>query len=331
MRRLVLLVALAGLVLLVAPPPSPVHLSYVTSDSMAPTLETGDAYLVIDWGTPTTGDILVYDAETREGYTTHRIVGTTPAGYQTQGDANPTMDQASGEPPVTEDQILGTVLSVGDQPLAIPLLGSLAATVGVQDAALLIVGLLGVGAVGQRTKRVPDRPVPRVSSVFLALAALFVITAALSLTMAPTTHTITYTATETGSEAPAAVPVGEQSTVELTVDVHGLPLTHTVFEADGATITSVENGAGGATLTAALPARAQPGRFDVAVTAVPYPQTLPGETIAALHGIHPVAARLATIAAAVLPLWLLYWLCVDGQSLLRLPVNHRLPMWGDRR
>jgi signal peptidase len=331
MRRLVLLVALAGLLVLVAPPPSPVHLSYVTSDSMAPTLEAGDAYLVVDSGAPTTGDVLVYDAETREGYTTHRVVDVTDNGYMTQGDANPTPDQASGEPPVTEDQILGTVLSVGDQPLAIPLVGSLAASVGVQDAALFIVGLLGIRAVGQRNAELPDRSAPRVSSVFVPLVVLFVIAAALSLTIAPTTQSMTYTATESGSAAPAVVPVGEPSTVELRVAVRGLPLTHTVFEADGATVTSVESADGGAMLTATLPARAEPGSFDVAVTAVPYPQTLPAATIETLHAVHPLAARLATIGAAVLPLWLLYWLFVDGRSRLRTPANRRLVTWGDRR
>ena len=61
MRRIALLLALAGVLLLVAPPPSPVHLSYVTSDSMAPALETGDAYLVVDAGEPTTGDVIVYE------------------------------------------------------------------------------------------------------------------------------------------------------------------------------------------------------------------------------------------------------------------------------
>lgn len=331
MRRLVLLVALAGLLVLVAPPPSPVHLSYVTSDSMAPTLEAGDAYLVVDSGTPTTGDVLVYDAETRAGYTTHRIVGVSEEGYQTKGDANPTTDQASGEPSVTEDQILGTVLAVGDQPLTIPMVGSLASTIGVEDAALFMVGLLGIRTVGQRRAGLPDRSATRVSSVLVPLAVLFVVAAALSLTIAPTTQSMTYTATESGSAAPTTVPVGESSTVELVVDVRGLPLTHTVFEADRATVTSVERGPDGAMLTAELPARAAPGSFDVVVTAVPYPRTLPATTIEALHAVHPLVARLATIGVAVLPLWLLYWLFVDGQSFLRMPANRRLAKWGDRR
>jgi hypothetical protein len=104
-----------------------------------------------------------------------------------------------------------------------------------------------------------------------------------------------------------------------------------VFEADGAAVTAVDREPGSAQLTAELPARSAPGRFDVDVTAVPYPQTLPVATIETLHAVHPHVARIATIGAAFLPLWLLYWLLVDGRSVIRAPVSRRLALWGDRR
>jgi signal peptidase len=330
MKRIALLVAVATVLLLVAPPPSPIHLSYVTSDSMAPTLETGDAYLVVDGGTPSTGDILVFDAETRAGYTTHRVVEVTPEGYLTQGDANPTTDQAAGEPPVTEDQTLGTVLTVGDRPLAVPLVGLFATAVGGTETILVAAGLLVMGVVGRPSGGLPDRAAVRVRSVFVPIAVMAVLVAVLSLTLAPTTHALTYTATDFDSPAPDAVPVGERSTDELRVAVHGSALTHTVFEADGATVTGVDREGGGALLTVDLPAREAPGSFDVGVTAVPYPRTLPVATIETLHAVHPVAARFATIGAAFLPLGLLYWLFVDGKALLRTPRNRRLAPWGDR-
>lgn len=331
MRRIALLLAVAGFLVLVAPPPSPVHLSYVTSDSMAPSLETGDAYLVVDAGTPTTGDIVVFDAETREGYTTHRVVDVTAEGFLTKGDANPTNDQAAGEPPVTEDRVLGTVLSVGDHPLAVPLVGSLVTAVGGLEVLLFAAGLLVVGAVDRSKRGLPDRPAVRVRSVFVPIAVLFVLVAALSLGVAPTTHAVTYTATDSGTSAPDAVPVGEASTDELRVDVRGSPLTYTLFDADGATVIDVERGADGALLTLDVPARQEPGAFDVLVTSVPYPRTLPAATIETLHAVHPVAAGLGTLGAAFLPIGLLYWLFVDGRSLVRLPLNRRLALWGERR
>lgn len=330
MKRVALLVAVAAVLLLVAPPPSPVHLSYVTSDSMAPTLETGDAYLVVNAGAPTTGDILVFDADTRGGYTTHRVVEATPDGYLTQGDANPTIDQATGEPPVTESQILGTVPTVGDRPLAVPLVGSLAATVGSRETLLVAAGLLVVSVFGGSKGSLPDRPTVRVRSVFVPIAVMAVLVAVLSLTMAPTTNSLTYTAIEFDSPAPDAVPVGEASTDEVRVDVSGSFLTYAVLEADGATVTDVDRSDGGVRLTLELPAREEPGSFDVAVTAVPYPRTLPVATIGMLHAIHPIAAGAGTLGTAFLPLGLLYWLFVDGRSLLRAPLNRRLATWGER-
>lgn len=331
MRRIALLVAAAALLVLVAPPPSPVHLSYVTSDSMAPALETGDAYLVVDAREPAPGDIIVFDAETREGYTTHRVVGVTDEGYLTQGDANPTVDQTAGEPPVPEDRTLGTVPTVGDRPLAVPLVGSLAATVDSRETLLVAAGLLVVSVLGGRKGSLPDRPTVRVRSVFGPIVIMAVLVAALSLTMAPTTNSLTYTATEFDSPAPDAVPVGEASTDELEVAVRGSFLTHTVFEAHGATVTDVDRGDGGARLTLELPAREEPGSFDVAVTAVPYPRTLPVATIEMLHAVHPIAAGAGTLGAAFLPFGILYWLFVDGRSLLRMPLNRRIALWGNRR
>lgn len=109
----------------------PVLLAYVTSGSMAPTISTGDGYIVLPSviaGPVEKGDIIVFHAKTLHGgggaLTTHRVVGKTPEGFITQGDGNPFTDQAGGEPPVKPVQIVGQAVLIGGEPIVIPHLGT---------------------------------------------------------------------------------------------------------------------------------------------------------------------------------------------------------------
>lgn len=109
----------------------PVLLAYVTSDSMEPTLSTGDGYLVLPsvvTDSPEEGDIIVFNAKTLNddngGLTTHRVAEKTDQGVVTQGDNNPFTDQGGGEPLVKDHQIVGKAVLIGDSPIVIPHLGT---------------------------------------------------------------------------------------------------------------------------------------------------------------------------------------------------------------
>lgn len=108
----------------------PILFGFVESGSMAPALESGDGFVAIPAflaGDVREGDVVVFEAERLHdgGLTTHRIVGETPGGYVTKGDANPFTDQDGPEPPVTDEQVVAHVFTIGDAPLAIPFLGAL--------------------------------------------------------------------------------------------------------------------------------------------------------------------------------------------------------------
>lgn len=109
----------------------PVLLAYVTSDSMEPTISTGDGYLVLPsvaTGSVEQGDIVVFQAKTLHGgdgaLTTHRVVEKSQRGVITKGDGNPVTDQSGGEPPVMSSQIVGQAVLLGNQPIVIPHLGT---------------------------------------------------------------------------------------------------------------------------------------------------------------------------------------------------------------
>jgi signal peptidase len=114
----------------------PLLLSFVTSGSMEPTLDTGDGFVAVPpelAGGIEEGDVIVFEAEQIQGggLTTHRVVDQTEQGYITQGDANAFTDQDSGEEPVKEPQIVAVAWQPGGSVLAIPKLGTV--VMGIQS------------------------------------------------------------------------------------------------------------------------------------------------------------------------------------------------------
>ena len=131
----------------------PLLLTYVQTDSMSPTIEPGDGYIVLPssvTGGVSEGDIVLYEAQEFDGggLTTHRVVGETEEGYITKGDNNPFTDQDGGEPPVAEGQVVGVALQVGGGPVVIPWLGVLVTTVQAVVTAVLgaVLGIVGLDA-----------------------------------------------------------------------------------------------------------------------------------------------------------------------------------------
>lgn len=97
--------------------------SYAVSSSMEPTIGLFDAFLVDPFARSVeVGDIIVYESLSRGGPAVHRIVGgDARSGWITQGDANPSVDQAGAEPVVTRDRVLGEVVTGPDgAPLLLP-------------------------------------------------------------------------------------------------------------------------------------------------------------------------------------------------------------------
>jgi signal peptidase len=107
---------------------APVLLTFVETGSMEPTIAAGDGFIAIPsvLANVEQGDVVSFRPDVIEGgqVTTHRVVGETPNGYITRGDNNIVTDQDSGEPPVTEGQIVAVAFSVNDNVVTIPHLGT---------------------------------------------------------------------------------------------------------------------------------------------------------------------------------------------------------------
>lgn len=360
---IVVIVAVA--VALVAPAASPVQISYVTSDSMEPTISTNDGYVLIPAQEVIPGEIITFYSEKRDGYVTHRVVGTTTDGFLTQGDNNPSTDQAVGNAPIEREAIAGQVLTVGGQPLLIPQLGTILGLLranwmmvfSLVSLFLVVQGIRGSnGGPGKTSKQ----PVLRSRQIIIPAVLMAIITTMLLISMGAVHSELTYSVTESGAEDPRVLAVGENTTVTLNANIATTPVTQVLIETKGMSLnnTTRSGPTEGANATAAaasnrqpgvfgslrkrfisasvmnldaeIPAQAQPGSHTARISMYPYPATLPKGMLEQLHVIHPLVAALGSVLVVFIPGYVLYWLLIDTTTPIRSSRRRWLNRLGDR-
>lgn len=312
--RTVLLAALAFLTATALVPAglTPVVFTSPDTGSMEPTVSTGDVAVLTAVGEPEPGDVILYestDADT--GLVLHRVVDETAAGYVTQGDANPTTDQAAGSPPVTDDRIVA--VAVGD-PVTVPWVGAVLSTPALLVAAWLAVGLwllLARAEPGPDPTGPPETVAPSLFPLFVAVAALVAVGVLVLSAGLPAVESVAVVSTAVAEEpANGIVPVGERATHEVRFTA-AIPGTYQTATADGdLALAGVESRVAdrNATVTVANPPRDSPGAQRATVRVYSFPPVLPRATLQWATGISPwIAGALAGVAAgsAVLVLGLL--------------------------
>ena len=321
LRRIALLAAVVALAALAF---GPLHLSYVTSGSMEPTLSQGDGYLLVE-GPVSEGDLVTFRSENR-GYVTHRVVDETAAGYVTKGDANPSTDQAAGDPYVAESAVVGRVVTLGGGPLVIPFLGPVVGFVSTHSllafgavAALFAWDLLG----GERTR--PIREVYTFDDVARPLFLGLVVASLLVMVFATSVHPTSY-AVEAGEPTQHySIPAGQEVERKVSVTTMHLPLTTTVVDASGAEVVAKRVDGTETHLTLRIPPQ-EVGTYEPSVRVTPYPAVLPGAWLETLHGVSPYLARLVVLAVTFGPLAGAYCLFFDGNARMR----SVMPRWVEK-
>lgn len=342
MRTLVGLAVVLVVALLVAPAASPVQISYVTSDSMAPTIEPDGGYVLVPAGAVEAGDVITFYSAERGSYVTHRAMRVTDDGIVTKGDNNPSTDQAAGYPLVERSAVSGQVLTLGGGPLVVPHVGTGLSLLRTYWYAVVTVlgGALAISAARSSRRRV--RPaVLRGREVILPALVVAVLVGVVLVSMAAVHQTQTYRVTAEDSKDLGVLSVGEERTESLTVRSASTPFTHLVTRADGMRIdetTPVAAGPNGTVaergdgldrvrqrlldaseqnVTVTVPAQETSGVHAATLHMYPYPATLPRGVVTALHSVHPLLAALATVLTGVGPLYLCYWALVDPFAPLR--------------
>lgn len=313
-------VALLFVALLAAAPAgSPVRLSYVYSDSMEPTLDTDDGYLLVPSDGVEVGEVVTFYSVEREEYVTHRVVGESDRGLITKGDNNDATDQASGHPHVGRDEVVGKVLAVGGAPVVIPGLGK--AVTAVRQHRVPLLAALGVLSVLEWARSgsgdARERSVPRVRDAFLPLFLVALVSSSALVVWGGHTEQVRVVVTGSGSPHPDVVAVGESHERTFLVNRSASPLAGVVVGARGAEVVRRTRNATTITATLRVPPRADPGVRTASLLVYRYPRVLPLGTLRALQDVHPVVAAAASSAVVLLPLYLVYLLALDGATPVR--------------
>lgn len=314
-----------ALALFIAPASSPVQLSYVTSDSMEPTLHPGDGYVLVPAGEVEEGDVITFRERQTGEYVTHRAVEVTSKGVVTKGDANEVTDQSAGYAHVRRSAVRGKALTVGGTVVRIPGLGAAVswieqrglALAGVSVAALLFRELSRDGRTSaNRPARVGDILTPLLAGLgIFAVAMVFV---------AASTQPITYVALTADTDHPQRLTVGESATKPVLLVGDAPPFTHRVVSAEGMRIVDVEDRGAELRLTASIPPPRASGPYTKRVSVYHYPATLPKPMLAQLHTVHPLFAAIPSVGVLLAPLYVLALLWTDSRRPLRAPRSRRL-------
>jgi signal peptidase len=315
----------------------PVLFSFVTSESMSPTIESGDGFIAIPpqlVGSVQEGDVVIFQAQEINdgGLTTHRVIGETDEGYVTRGDNNPFTDQDSGEPPVTDTQIVAVAWQPGGNVLTIPALGTavletraavfdiqttVADTFGINGAdntrqvgtMMVVAGvalffITVVNNFRRRSSRDRTRSREREGQirplyVALFLTAIVIIPANAAMLLPSTTHAVSVAdiATQNGVEP------GDQVELTLSATNSGYVTMLVVFDS-GPDVTLNDRSLAvpgrsraSTTMTVPAPPPGQEGTQDV--SEIRYILLLPPSVLLTLHDIHPWVA-LGTLNMALM-------------------------------
>lgn len=342
--------------------------SYASSASMEPTIGVLDVFFVDPWPDRlAVGDIIVFRSVTQGGPAVHRIVGGSPDGWITQGDANAGPDQNAGEPLVTEERILGRVLTRAGEPivlkdLSIPYLEANAQLQRAEAAAggprqLLALAFLLLAAASAllgallRRPRLPPTSLSRAARVrrsalrrlfprgilgrhvAVALLVLLVATTAWGAAHARSDVLVQTVVVQDASSADGVRAAAKGGTIDREIEVGGfgyLP-TVVVLDAGGRTeaLRDVDVVAPGAQAHVRVRVHAsdEAGLQEDVVHAWRYPALLPQDAILALHRVVPGLPSFAP--AVALGLVGTAWFALLGVS--RLPVGRMLGLQEDWR
>lgn len=300
----------------------PAQLVLITGNSMEPTLHKGDVVLTHDTDSIDKGDVAVFYSPDRGQEVAHRVVETTEDGYITQGDNNPSTDQSDGLPPVQDSQIQGEVVQIGEQPATLPI-GNVLSVFLNRPAAispLLAIVFLTLLILRQDSTQRGRQNIEEVGDVIRPLLLIAFVASIAFMQLGAASTTVAVLFTEDGGSQPTVEEVGEEATIDATIESREPAFSHQIVSADGPVsaeeIRETEE-RGSSDIRINVETRATEGVQQGKIIVYNYPAVLPSGIIETLHRIHPLVAAATVSAVMFIPVWLIYLLVIDPKELFR--------------
>lgn len=276
---------------------SPVSLLYVTSNSMLPTMEQGDGYIIVPSGTYTSGDIIAFESTKSSTIITHRVVDINSEGkFITKGDNNKAIDQELGRPPVSKNRVIGRVVGSGDEPLVIPVLGT--ALSFLSDNEIIIIMsipiIMFIDFIISSGRSIGGKN-PRLFKIVLLISLLLFGSVLSVILFTPSSEERTITATTREETTETLVTVGSRHirVIEFTEKSFDYGYEFATVSGPHAQISTQLESESGYNVTVVLGPYDRIGPYEMAVRLYRYPPVLPPSVIWKLHSVSPILAASA--------------------------------------
>lgn len=280
--------------------------AYVYSNSMEPQIGTHDAFLIRPANIYEVGDIVTFQPRRSEAtYMTHRVIKVVANRYVTKGDNAPYTDQDNGEPLVTNEQILGKVITYHGSPVLFPRVGewfaSIQALVGdrANRVSMICLGLAGLFVwLGLRksTHRRKSKIRLRFGTLYGIVAGVGGMIILLSFFMGAKQSTVSVLVSERPSGIGNQVALHQQGFVEQRIQNRGIIPVWNVVEGASPIRVSGEPvwiwPGKDRKVTIRVAPQSQVGVLHLRLHSYNYPALLPKTWLALLHQTHPWVARL---------------------------------------
>ncbi|MFO7951672.1 MAG: signal peptidase I [Bacillota bacterium] len=312
------ILALMAVILLGAMIITPFGPAHVISGSMEPEISAGSTIFLYPAAEIQTGDVIVfYPTGLDREMIVHRVVDETAEGFITRGDAAAKTDQEMGEPPIHIDRVTGKVLSVD---------GSIVQT-NYRSFVLTTLGLCLVIAFfwAASSSKLLQKKRLRVKHVQLFILIFCGVILVFTMILGSGTEAVSFLASENPGTRTDHTRVGEPGEMKFTVSNRSVIPTLVYVEGPESVSSIFVLPLSTAETNVTIPARDEPGWYEISVNKYSHPAVLPPVVIDLLYRVSPYLSMLAVLALMIFIIYLILmtvepWIPLShlgGKSLVR--------------
>jgi|AntRauMinimDraft_2_1070382.scaffolds.fasta_scaffold00091_5 signal peptidase len=307
----------------------PISLISINGSSMYPTVTDGSLQPIYQSQSAEVDDIIVYYSEHTDSVITHRIVESTPEGFITQGDNNAVTDQSVGHEPVSNEDIIGKSINIGEQPIYIPYLGTiflLLRTNPVWFLALVGGGLLLVSSLLDKARTRSDVGVLTASDIFQPIFITVIITITIIILISSTTLGISFIFTDSDSVASQQniFSITDENPSEVITIERESTFGTTVYYSPDFTILEVSEKDNITELSVELESQRETGARNTQLYVYTYPPVLPTNILLSLTILSPVLSAFISSILFTAPFYLIYRIFITPHKPIQNPKNRFL-------
>lgn len=318
MKNTIKLILLLGVISISFLPYGIVHSN---GTSMSPTIEQGDLFIIGPSGEVSEGDIVQFQSPQVDEPIVHRVVEVTDSGYITQGDNNTNTDQDEGFRTVTDNQIVGSVVSYNGQPVTVSGFGSIASIIS-ENSVILSLGLMLILSLiifieNEEKERGNTKLAEYMTPLFVIGFVTIVTFAVIGTATVPVSYVHQQNAP---SDSIGFIETGESASETVVMQTNKPIYSSLYISSDDESVISIEEWNetdSGVEIELDVKQQESSGVYSANIYAHNYPSFLPITIVETIYGINNTLGIGLSVLSVMTPAFLMYLLFVDPNEVIR--------------